>query len=513
MEHIPPESVIEAVKKNDLDYMEIRLICGTHTVFYDHCIYIGDLSDVPAEAYKDKRIGLITTNDADCAAMDADYIKLSDDVCLLALYEELRDLWNYNDIGQLVNILGRIFTSTSIDQIINQTAKVLNNPVVLFDYNSQLLAACCDQPIDDSDIRYLLDHGHMSTQFIKEARNANFHRVVLNSPAPVVFEAGGYMTHKRITGMIWSNQRSQAAISVLEYNRKLTIADSNILGGVCSALSHLIENKSEYGWQANIFGITYESRLLALMDQKDCDLSWVSGWLAFMHWEKYQNFHVVVVQDSEHSNKNAQNGKIIAKLRQRIRNSASFLYDQSIVMILNVKDRVSFHWCLEELEHVLSEFELCAGISKRFTEIREIRTCYRQSTDAIRLSKLLGFQQTVSIFDAFIPYDLLLAAQGQRDLKRYDDYRLEILADYDRRVGTDYYLTLQTYLQSGCSRTQAAKRLFINRNTMDYRMNKIREMLELDDFNGEEYLKLYLAFKARELEEASTVSEGSQKKD
>lgn len=516
-EYIAPEFISNVVTPKKLDYSDIRLVCGTQTTFMDNCIYMGSLSDVPVEAYKGKLIGLITKDDADHADMEFDRIILSENTNLLALYEELKSLWNSNSIGQIVDILSMIFTSKNLNHIINQTSRIMGNPVFLIDYNSRLLAYCCDQPIDDPDIRYMLSYGHMAPQYVKETRGTDISKMLFNSMAPIMVEADGiHSSHKRLMGMIWANQRSQAMITVLEYNRRLTIADSNILGNICGMLSQLIERRSRHDRQANIISMMYETRLLALIKQEDYDLSWVSGWLSYMRWDTYQNFHTIVIQNDDDRCNSAQIMEITDKLRQRIMNRYMILHKNGIVILINARDRESFMQFIEALEDILPEYGFKAGVSKRFTQIREISEHCRQAEDAVKINQLLDQKRAVSIFDKCIPYELLIKAGGGNSgdsLRRYDDYRLQLLNEYDRRCGTDYYLTLYTYLQSACSRTQAARRLYINRNTMDYRMNKIREMLKLNDYDGEECFKLYLAFKAREMEKAAPFNFSSKRKD
>ncbi len=503
-EYIPHQYISEVVIKKNLDYADIKLICGANTVFFDNCLYMGDLSDVPGEAYKDKLIGLITTHNVDYSKSDLDCIKLGDNVNILSLYEELKNLWYYNDVGTLVDTLSRIFASNDFGHIINQTSHILDNPVVLFDYNSQLLASCCDQPIDDPDIQYLLEHGHIYTEYVKEARKDSLAKKLLNSPEPIVLEANGDMiTHKRILGMIWANQKPQATISVLEYNRKLTIADNNIVGSICGILSQLIQKRQQYDHQSNLSSIMYENRLLSFMKREDNDLSWVTGWLTYMHWDKHQYFYVIVVQIADYLHNNREISKIKDKLSTAI-DCFILSYEDDIVIILNIKNNSSRQQYLETLKHIISEYRYSIGISKCFTEISMICEYHQQALDAIRISKLLGQQCSVSFFDDQIHYDLLLKAQAQSPLERYDDYRLSLLSEYDRHYGTNYYLTLYTYLQSACSRSRSAQRLYISRNTMDYRMNKICEMLELNKYDGEDCMRLYLAFKAKELE--NTVS-------
>lgn len=57
---------------------------------------------------------------------------------------------------------------------------------------------------------------------------------------------------------------------------------------------------------------------------------------------------------------------------------------------------------------------------------------------------------------------------------------LSPLADSDKHYGTSYISTLEAYLDSNCSLAAAAEKMFIHRNTMVYRVNKIRELLKID---------------------------------
>lgn len=503
-EYIAPEFICKVVTPLNLDYSDIRLICGEETVFIDNCIYIGNLSDIPAEMYRDKLIGLITTQDTDDLETDIDYIMLSKKTNILALYEQLKDLWNHNNVGNIITILSKIFTSTSLKHIIKQTSLILKNPVFMLDYNSTLLTYYCEQTIDDPEINYLLEHGTLPLQYVKERRCKEVSKMLLTNPTPIIVDADGVnTTHKRLLGMIWVNQRSQAMISVLEYKHKLTMTDCIILGNICAILSQQIERRAHYSRQTNILSVLYESRLIALINQEEQDLLWVPDWLSYMHWERYQNFHLVVIQNADLLHNQTQIIEITGKLRKQLANRGVFLYEKGIIILLNIKDLMDFQQIIEVLTSVLSEYNLNAGISKRFSDIQMLNEYYRQAEAAVRMDRLLGHQNVVSIFDKQIPYHLIQAAQAHENLNRFDDYRLDLLNKHDLRFGTDYYHTFYTYLQHACNRTQAAHYLCISRNTMDYRMNKIRELLNLSDHDGDECMKLYLAFKIRELEKAN----------
>lgn len=73
------------------------------------------------------------------------------------------------------------------------------------------------------------------------------------------------------------------------------------------------------------------------------------------------------------------------------------------------------------------------------------------------------------------------------------DYRLSRLLQEDRENNTDLYYTLKVYLLNENSVTMAADSLHIHRNTLVYRLKKIRECIE-DDINDNETARELLAF-------------------
>jgi DNA-binding PucR family transcriptional regulator len=59
---------------------------------------------------------------------------------------------------------------------------------------------------------------------------------------------------------------------------------------------------------------------------------------------------------------------------------------------------------------------------------------------------------------------------------------------------------LQKYLTYPDNPTKAAEELFIHKNTLFYRIGKIKELFPIDLSNGEERLKIHLTLKLIEVE-------------
>ena len=72
---------------------------------------------------------------------------------------------------------------------------------------------------------------------------------------------------------------------------------------------------------------------------------------------------------------------------------------------------------------------------------------------------------------------------GVRDTSILSDYvksTLGVLMEYDRKNNTDYVQTLRVYLDSNGSVQQVAQKLNFHRNTVNYKMKMIREILQTE---------------------------------
>lgn len=83
---------------------------------------------------------------------------------------------------------------------------------------------------------------------------------------------------------------------------------------------------------------------------------------------------------------------------------------------------------------------------------------------------------------------------------RYLEKELQQLKKEDGMRGTEFYETLKEYLLMGSNVSETAKRLFIHRNTMIYRLRRITEFLEIDINNPAISQRLLLSMMLQEQE-------------
>jgi DNA-binding PucR family transcriptional regulator len=75
---------------------------------------------------------------------------------------------------------------------------------------------------------------------------------------------------------------------------------------------------------------------------------------------------------------------------------------------------------------------------------------------------------------------------------------IEPLREYDRMRRSDLVLTLKTYYSAGGNASEAADRLFLHRNSMLYRLERIQKLTGLDLRDDRVALALQLGLLANE---------------
>jgi purine catabolism regulator len=81
-----------------------------------------------------------------------------------------------------------------------------------------------------------------------------------------------------------------------------------------------------------------------------------------------------------------------------------------------------------------------------------------------------------------VPYHMITRLYESEDKSFFISRALETLLAVDSKTGSLYVDTLRSYFENNQNVTQTASALFLHRNTINYRLNKIRSLIE-DDFD------------------------------
>lgn len=144
---------------------------------------------------------------------------------------------------------------------------------------------------------------------------------------------------------------------------------------------------------------------------------------------------------------------------------------------------------------------LLVGVGRPFTlkdEPEGIRRSYEEAQEALRVGQALHDEGVIVFDDLGVLHWLFQLTPEQRRQNAYMQ-RIRILTTYDRERNTELLKTLEAYLDRGGSLVDTAQSLYIHRNTLLHRLERIRELCGIDLRDPWHQLNLHVAVKAYRL--------------
>ena len=173
----------------------------------------------------------------------------------------------------------------------------------------------------------------------------------------------------------------------------------------------------------------------------------------------------------------------------------SIIYQKAVVLIIDVqKCRIIPQNQLEQLRILCEKNYLLAGISNSFSNPAKFQEYYKQAEKAVILSQRMEADGSVHNYMDYAFFDLLDALPEELRLMRFCHPALPLLRDYDQRKGTKLYETLRTYTLTGFNQNRTAELLFLHRNSLNYRRQKIMELSEINLENPQTRFLLSYSF-------------------
>ncbi|MEM7336057.1 MAG: PucR family transcriptional regulator ligand-binding domain-containing protein [Chloroflexota bacterium] len=175
--------------------------------------------------------------------------------------------------------------------------------------------------------------------------------------------------------------------------------------------------------------------------------------------------------------------------------------DKRIVLILESSDETSGKQIAEGLINDLNHpaCPLLIGIgqpTKLSNESEGLRESYEQAEEALQIGLALNKKNEYLLFsDLGLHHWLYHLPSSQQDGNKFLG-KIRELARYDEARNTELVKTLEAYLDHGGSLVDTAESLYIHRNTLLHRLERIKTLNHIDLRNPIYRLNLHIAVKA-----------------
>ena len=160
----------------------------------------------------------------------------------------------------------------------------------------------------------------------------------------------------------------------------------------------------------------------------------------------------------------------------------------------------------EQIEHLrqrvaarLDGMTVSAALGHLYPRVLDAPRAFREAQQALNIALRLYGPSRTTAFDDLGIYRLLFHLHGTPELSAFYDETVGKIVQHDVRHNSDLVPTLKAFFASHGNLSRTAEILFLHRNTVSYRQQRIEELsgLHLDD--EEDRFRLQLALKLRDL--------------
>ena len=176
-------------------------------------------------------------------------------------------------------------------------------------------------------------------------------------------------------------------------------------------------------------------------------------------------------------------------------NGQFFYYDSSFVLVVNalseeqVKDILAGF--IHRMKRKLKSQTIAVGVGSRVTDVSNLHIGYKRARVAVDMALRTG--QEMVYFDELGIYRLISMVPDRGLLKEMGDDLLQPLIEYDQIHHTSYIETLELYLRHSGSIQAVAEAMYTHRNTVLYRINNIKKLLDCKLETADERMQYQMA--------------------
>ncbi len=484
--------------KTDILFNDVKFITKKQTIFLNNVIYIGKVSMLYEQLKNIEEASFILVNDENTPITDTitskiNIIELQSQEDIFDIFNQIKDLFNEdvsasNDASAL---LKSIITGKGLDYIVKVATEILGNPVVVIDTSYKVLSHPDIEQITDIYWLENIKRGYCSFDFIAAVKKMKSiqNGFKANEPFEVVCEANS--TVKMVTKIEIENKHI-GSIVLLACNKAFSTKDVELLSLTSKIIAEEMKKNSLY---RNINNVEYEEVVCDFLEGNIKNREILNERIKSAKIKFKDNILIFVFDIKKYSSM----GKYVGYLTDRLNSFFPFkravYYDDNIVIIYDYEKDIKNDDFLYKLKSFLEDNRIFLGVSNEFSDLMNCRHHYEQALKALRIGERIDKENPIVYYSDVQFYDLISNTQKFVDYKEFYHPALIKLKQYDKENNTELFNTLIVYLKNNQSLQKTSKELFIHRNTMTYRMQKILSIVNLDLTNNENIFNIYMSYK------------------
>lgn len=503
-----PEGSIDNLSLADpeADVYTVSFLTPEATTLREDILYFGDTTLLSNKHLPESPSLMLYGSDSSDEALPTgvmtNVVTLAGDVDPFACYNALQAyfLEDQEQAGIIQRMLAAHFSNSGLQYLVEESAVALGNPIVVVDTTYRYIAHhLADLEGVDSTLSRVMAQEIQNETVLDNAvsyiRSSHIDSRLADLGAPLV-EHNEILDCNTMTGAVMVRGVCIAHVMMMEHARPFTELDRECFDRLLQFVAQEMQKSEVWGPTSGELGSFFLANLLGDHHPSEA---------VTRRRLKAVNFHpkpvltVVCLHAPNEGLRQEQAEHIAGQLRPMMHHALYTRYHQNLVVLVSRDteydlERDSYR-LLREVAHLNG---LSVGVSDAFAHLIDTRRGYEQARAAIRMGEMAR-----NIFDENGLYRhcdysylrLLDLANRRTSLLGYCHPALVRLAAHDEKHSGELMETLFCYLQVAGITKRAASMLHLHKNTLLYRMNRIKEILGMDLTSGEDQFALQMSFR------------------
>jgi len=484
----------------DLNLRQIRLLELPQDVLLQDCIYIFEAEEIEINLSMLKGIdficiGTLAVDQKDYSGLS--FISISAEYSKNTVFNAVQDIFNKYNLWEY-HLMRNIAANESLQTIFDFAVSYLKNPAVIFDISSALIAKNSLMPDDLKGTVWetVIAKNFAPAELLPPEEQYLFmpeNKTLLKKP---IFIKGDYPNNQfsnMVIGIFLKNKLF-ATLCTMSICSAVTQGQVALFSYIRDVLEFVISSRTEFN--SPITDVVYYIDMLIkgiAVDEKI-----IKYHLSVFGWHILDEFCIYNISASKEKNLTEEKIKFcLYRIKKLMEDLMVFSYENSII-IISRNSRSETNKAFEEyLMDLLKKLDMHCGRSLVFNSFSDLKYYYIQSKIALFEGDIHDPKKVLLDYQDYYFPGMIHTLDNTSSLKSLCHPSILLLYKHDSVSGTNYVYCLQRYIFNGCNIAQTAQDLYMHRNTLVYRLEKIADIIGIDTVHLDENVRMHLWLSCR----------------
>lgn len=357
--------------------------------------------------------------------------------------------------------------------IVNLASYVLNNALVIIGNSYNILAYSKTFTVNDVAWLNATNRGFITLEFGATLNNWNQHVDTTKALDCVTITQISNYT-RRFFKLVYKG-KLLGYLNVTDVNNCLDSVDDSLYQLVLDVLAkEIATTHRDYSSRP----AEIEEILLELSNESFINKLHFIDRLSSCHIELQTQFQIACIDLKNFTSYNANEDTFKQEMLSFFPNGHLIINNQLLIILIDIENMKDNPFNIK-LETYLKKKQLIMGVSDTFHDLYEFKKFETEAKTSINYRGYLINQNNILFYERVKQYDMF-SHFTLNELTYYCNQKLYSLYLTEKNEKTEYIKTLRVYLELNHSVKETANILFIHRNTVNYRIQKIKEYLQIE---------------------------------